>query len=117
LAVWTGAHPVFSRRQRHFSAAHNPNGKARALFKLAAARKIELVSSRYGLEEAARDIALKFLQCVAEFNAIVQELRVTAEPGQAATRLAIAHDLPSNDVPILAAAIGSQALVLGDKRK
>lgn len=101
-----------------FSAAHNPDGNARALFKLAAARKIELVTSRYALEEAARNIALKFPQCIAEFNVVVGGLLLTAEPSQAATRLAVAHNLSSKDVPILAGAIsaGSDALVTGDRR-
>lgn len=101
-----------------FSAAHNPDGNAMALFKLAAARKIELVTSRYALEEAARNIALKFPQCVAEFSVVIGGLLLTAEPSQAATRLAVARGLPSKDVPILASAIsaGSDALVTGDRR-
>jgi len=74
-----------------FSAAHNPEGNASALFKLAGARKIEVVSSRYALEEAARNIALKFPQCVAEFDGVVSGLLLTAEPTQVATRLAEAR--------------------------
>ena len=101
-----------------FSAAHNPDGNARALFKLAAARKIELVSSRYALEEAARNIALKFPQGVTEGDAVVGGLLLTAEPSQVATRFAEASGLPFKDVPILAAAIDARAsvLVTGDRR-
>ena len=101
-----------------FSAAHNPDGNARALFKLAAARKIELVSSRYALEEAARNIALKFPQGVTEGDAVVGGLLLTAEPSQVATRFAEASGLASKDVPILAAAIDARAsvLVTGDRR-
>jgi uncharacterized protein len=101
-----------------FSAAHNPAGNARALFRLAGLRKIELVSSRYALDEAARNIALKYPQCTAELNVLIAGLRITAEPSQAMIQLATANDLPSNDVPILAAAIGARALVLvtGDRR-
>ena len=101
-----------------FSAAHNPDGNARALFKLAAARKIEVVSSCYALEEAARNIALKFPQCVAEFDVVARGLLLTAEPSQVATRFAETSGLPSKDVPILAAAIDArvEALVTGDRR-
>lgn len=101
-----------------FSAAHNPDGNAKALFKLAAARKIELLSSGYALEEAARNIGVKFPQRVAEFNIVVAGLRLTGEPRQAVTQLAMAFELPSKDVPILAAAIsaGSDVLVTGDRR-
>ncbi len=101
-----------------FSAVHNPGGNARALFRLAGARKIEVVSSRYALEEAARNIALKFPQCVAEFEVILAGLLLTAEPSQVATRLAEASGLPFKDVPILAAAVEARAsvLVTGDRR-
>jgi len=41
-----------------FTAAHNPNGNGRALFRLAAEQQLELIVSRYALEEAARNIAV-----------------------------------------------------------
>ena len=101
-----------------FTAAHNADGSGRALFKLAAKRQLELVSSRYALEEAARNIAVKFPECVAEFNSLIGGLRLVAEPGQAEIQLAAACGLPDKDVPILAAAIaaGASALVTGDRR-
>jgi uncharacterized protein len=101
-----------------FTAAHNPDGNSRALFNLAAGQKIELISSRYALEEAARNIAVKFPECVAEFNHVIAGLVLVAEPSQAESQLAAAQNLPSKDVPILAAAIGAGAsiLVTGDRR-
>jgi len=51
-----------------FTAAHNPDGNGRALFRLAAEQQLELVSSRYALEEAARNIAVNFPECVGEFT-------------------------------------------------
>ena len=101
-----------------FTAAHNPNGNGRALFRLAAEHQLELVSSRYALEEAARNIAVKFPECVAEFNRLIAGLLLMAEPGQAEIRLAAARQLPDKDVPILAAAIAARAsaLVTGDRR-
>jgi predicted nucleic acid-binding protein len=101
-----------------FTAAHNPDGNGRALFRLAAEQKLELVSSRYALEEAARNIAVKFPECAAEFNSLIAGLPLVAEPSQAEIRLAAARRLPDKDVPILAAAIASRAsaLVTGDRR-
>jgi predicted nucleic acid-binding protein len=101
-----------------FTAAHNPGGNGRALFRLAAERQLELVSSRYALEEAARNIAVKFPECVGEFNSLIASLRLVAEPSQAEIQVAAARRLPDKDVPILAAAIAARAsaLVTGDRR-
>ena len=101
-----------------FTAAHNPDGNGRALFRLAGAYQLELVSSRYALEEAARNIAVKFPECVAEFNSLVAGLLLVAEPSQAEIQLAAARRLPDKHVPILAAAIAARAsaLVTGDRR-
>jgi predicted nucleic acid-binding protein len=101
-----------------FTAAHNPNGNGRALFRLAAKGRIELVSSRYALEEAARNIAIKFPECVGEFKLLVGGLVLIAEPCPGEIQRAAARGLPDKDVPILAAAIGARvsALVTGDRR-
>jgi len=101
-----------------FTAAHNPNGNGRALFRLAAAQQLELVVSRYALEEAARNIAVKFSECIAEFNSLIPSLLLVAEPSRAEIQLAAARRLPDKDVPILAAAIAARAsaLVTGDRR-
>jgi predicted nucleic acid-binding protein len=101
-----------------FTAAHNPDGNGRALFRLAAQQQLELVSSRYALEEAARNIAVKFPECVAEFNSLIARVLLVGEPSQAEIQLAAARRLPDKDVPILAAAIAARAaaLVTGDRR-
>jgi putative PIN family toxin of toxin-antitoxin system len=101
-----------------FTAAHNPDGNSRALVRLAAQRQLELVSSRYALEEAARNIAVKFPECVTEFNTLISGLLLVAEPSQAEIQLAATRCLPDKDVPILAAAIAARAaaLVTGDRR-
>ena len=101
-----------------FTAAHNPTGNGGALFRLAAGQQLELVVSRYALEEAARNIALKFPECVAEFNSLIPSLLLVAEPSQAEIQLAAARRLPEKDLPILAAAIAARAsaLVTGDRR-
>jgi uncharacterized protein len=101
-----------------FTAAHNPDGNGGALFRLAAEKQLELVSSRYALEEAARNIAVKFPECVAEFNRLIVGLLLVAEPSQTEIQLAVTRRLPDEDVPILAAAIAARAsaLVTGDRR-
>ena len=101
-----------------FTAAHNPDGNAKALFTLAAGQQLELISSRYAVEEAARNIAIKYPECVAQFNSLIATLLLVAEPSQAAIKLAEASRLPDKDVPILAAAISARAsaLVTGDRR-
>ena len=101
-----------------FTAAHNPDGNSRALFRLAAQQQLELVSSRYALEEAARNIAVKFPECVAEFNTLIAGLLLVAEPSQAEIQLAATRSLPDKDVPILAGAMAARAAVLvtGDRR-
>jgi predicted nucleic acid-binding protein len=100
-----------------FTAAHNPVGNARALFRLAADQQLEVVSSRYALEGAARNIAVKFPECVAEFNGLIASLPLVAEASQAEIQLAANCRLPDKDVPILAAAIAARAsaLVTGDR--
>ena len=101
-----------------FSAAHNPEGNSRALFKLAGENWIELVSSRDALEEAARNIAVKFPERIAELASLAAGLALAGEAGQVPHRVAAACGLPDKDVPILAAAIaaGASVLVTGDRR-
>lgn len=101
-----------------FTAAHNFDGNGRALFRLAAAHRLELVSSRYAVEEAARNIALKLPGCVTQFNGLIASLLLVAEPSEAEIQRAAAHGLPYKDRPILAAASRGKAtaLVTGDRR-
>ena len=49
-----------------FTATHNPRGNGQALFTLAAEGRLQLLSSRYAIEEARRNIALKYPECVSE---------------------------------------------------
>jgi predicted nucleic acid-binding protein len=70
------------------------------------------------LEEAARNIAVQFPECVSEFTTLIAGLLLVAEPSQAENQVAAARRLPNEDVPILAAAIAARAsaLVTGDRR-
>ena len=101
-----------------FSAAHNPQGNARALFRLAVTGGIALVASRYAMEEAARNIGLKFPESGPELESLLARLVLTPEPAAAVVSAAANSGLPEKDVPILAAAIAARAdlLVTGDRR-
>ncbi|MGB7989903.1 MAG: PIN domain-containing protein [Candidatus Methylophosphatis roskildensis] len=101
-----------------FSAAHSLQGNANALFRLAGGGTITLVASSYAVEEAVRNIGLKFPQCAAELASLLQRLVLGPEPAPALISAASGFGLPEKDVPILAAAIAARAdiLVTGDRR-
>lgn len=101
-----------------FSAAHNPEGNARALFRLANVADITLMSSSYALDKAIRNIGLKFPECAAELVKLLEQLVLGPEPTAALVSAAIGRGLPDKDAPILAAAIAARAdiLVTGDRR-
>jgi predicted nucleic acid-binding protein len=101
-----------------FSAAHNPQGNARALFRLATTGGITLVASRYAIEEATRNITLKFPKFGPELESLLVQLILVPEPTPAVVSVATNSGLPEKDVPILAAAIAARAdlLVTGDRR-
>ena len=66
-----------------FSAALSPGGNARALFKLAALRGTLLVTSRFAVEEAFRNIAVKTPQHIAEGESLLTDIAEVAEPSAA----------------------------------
>ena len=101
-----------------FSAAHNPNGNAHALFELAAVGRIALVASRYAVDEATRNIALKYPDCAATLESLVERLGHAPEPLAGDLEAAADMGVPAKDAPILGAAIavGADALVTGDRR-
>ena len=101
-----------------FSAAHNPQGNARALFRLATTGGIVLIASRYAIEEATRNIDLKFPESGPALESLLVRLIVVPEPAATVMSVATNSGLPEKDVPILAAAIAARAdlLVTGDRR-
>ena len=101
-----------------FSAAHNPKDNARALFELATVERIGLVASRYAVDEAVRNIALKYPECTATLESLVERLGHAPEPLAADLEAAADIGVPAKDAPILGAAIavGADALVTGDRR-
>ena len=101
-----------------FTAAHNPEGNGSALFRLAAERGYDVISSQYAIDEASRNIAVKYPECMAELAGLVASLTPVAEPSADAISRALAYNVPQKHLPILAAAIASEAnvLVTGDRR-
>ena len=100
-----------------FTAAHRPAGKAAFLLQAWAPRAAapwELLSSAYALEEARRNLAVKFPDALARWPAILAGVRVVTQPARAPHPLA----LPDKDQPIWAAAQAAAAthLLTGDLR-
>jgi len=101
-----------------FSAAHNPQGNARALFALAYTGLVDLDSSAFACDEAARNIAVKFPELRQSLADLLEQVRRVREPPARIVARAMTLGLPNKDAPILAAAVAAEvdALVTGDKR-
>ena len=95
-----------------FTAAHNPTGKAALIIDLGTRRHWEVVSCSYAIEEARRNISIKFPDCLKRFETLIpMVVRVPSRSGQMCPAL-----LPEKDRPILEAAIHCKAthLLTGD---
>lgn len=101
-----------------FSAAHNPSGNSRALFALADLTQSQLVSSAFAVEEATRNLRLKYPDAESALAIPIPKLELATASDSRAIATASAHDLPPKDIPILAGAIAAttQVLVTGDQR-
>lgn len=97
-----------------FTAAHNPNGKAALVIELGQARLWQLATSAYALEEARRNLALKFPDRLAQLEALAHGLRLSSDGADAACPAGLAD----KDCPIYRAAHACRADVLltGDLR-
>jgi predicted nucleic acid-binding protein len=99
------------------AAAHWPQGRARALFQLAAAGRCRLITSAHTILEARRNLVLKSPQGAAALDALLESLEKVAEAGPRMVESAAGHGLQNSDAPILAAAVaaGADFLVTGDR--
>ncbi len=95
-----------------FTAAHNPNGKAAFLFDALTAGHCELISSRFAIEEARRNIAAKYAQCLERLDELIEKVTEVPQPAPQKTLI----DLPEKDQPIFLAAQAARAthLLTGD---
>ena len=100
-----------------FSAAHNPDGRARGLFILARRGRCILLTSPHALEKVRRNIQLKYPARSTDLDALIRELSVVAEATAVNVAWAMDQSLVLKDAPILAAAVQAQAelLVTGDR--
>jgi predicted nucleic acid-binding protein len=95
-----------------FTAAHNPSGKAALIIDLGVQGNWEIVSSSYAIEEARRNISIKFPDYLERFETLISA--ITKVPSSSG--LSCPVPLPEKDRPILEAAIQCQAthLLTGD---
>lgn len=95
-----------------FTAAHNPNGKAAFLLDELSSGHWELISSRFATEEARRNIAAKYAQCLGRLEELIEKVTEVPQPAPQNTLI----DLPEKDQPIFLAAQAAQAthLLTGD---
>ena len=66
-----------------FTAAHNPKGKAALVMELGQAGIWQLATSAYALEEARRNLALKYPDCLERLEALAQGLRMSPDATEA----------------------------------
>jgi len=97
-----------------FTAAHNPKGEAALVIELGQAGLWQLVTSAYALEEARRNLALKFPDGLKRLEALAQGLRKSPDAAGADCPAG----LPDKDCPIYRAAHACRAdiLLTGDVR-
>ncbi|MBI5420623.1 MAG: PIN domain-containing protein [Deltaproteobacteria bacterium] len=97
-----------------FTAAHNPKGKAAFLFELGGEGYWELYTSAYAAEEARRNIALKFPDCLGRLEKLNSGLTIVPSGTGRSSPL----HLPEKDRPVFEAAVRCRAthLLTGDRK-
>jgi predicted nucleic acid-binding protein len=100
-----------------FTAAHNPGGRSAALFQLTRAGLCTLVTSPHALEEARRNLRLKYPSAANALEELVAVTSVEPEASSNGVAWALERGLPLKDAPILAAAAQAHCdvLVTGDR--
>jgi predicted nucleic acid-binding protein len=100
-----------------FTAAHNPEGRAAAIGALGRAGRCTLVTSPHAVEEARRNLRLKYPSAAGALEALVAASRVEPEASSKGVEWALEQGLPPKDAPILAAAAQARCdlLVTGDR--
>ena len=101
-----------------FTAAHNEKGISRGLFLLAERGMCSLVTSAYAVDEAQRNIALKYPALRSVLDTLLDVLTIVREPQPSTVATMANLPLADKDAPILAAAVECRAdcLVTGDRR-
>jgi predicted nucleic acid-binding protein len=95
-----------------FTAAHNPSGKAALIIDLGEKGNWEIISCSYAIEEARRNISIKFPDYLKRFESLMTTvIKVPSRSGRNCPAI-----LPEKDRPILETAIQCKAshLLTGD---
>ena len=100
-----------------FTAAYSPEGVSRALFGFARAGRCTLLTSRFALDEAGRNLAVKAPRQMPELTGLLDGLEVVEEAPLALVGRARAAPIVEKDAPILAAAwfCSAELLITGDR--
>lgn len=100
-----------------FTAAISPDGVSASLFALQSSGSCVLLASHFVVDEAMRNVRLKYPEHAGAFSDVVNHLLINPEPSKASVKRASSL-LPAKDAPVLAAAVASRAhvLVTGDRR-
>jgi len=100
-----------------FTAAHNPEGRSAALFRLARAGRCSLHTSPHALEEARRNLRVKRPEAVALLESLLEWVSLRPQAPATLVEWALGQGLPLKDAPILASAVEARAhiLVTGDR--
>lgn len=95
-----------------FTAAHNPSGKAALIIDLGSQKYWEVVSCSFAIDEARRNIIIKFPGCLERLDSLL--INVKKVPSESGRMCPI--PLPQKDRPVLEAAIRCKAthLLTGD---
>jgi len=101
-----------------FSSAQSAEGRARGLFSLAEKKLCTLATSEHAINEARRNLMMKYPSAVAALEKLLDQVERVPEGGPGLVAWAERHGLPENDAPILAAAASANTdfLVTGDRR-
>ena len=107
-------HRLFLDANVLFTATHNHEGKAAYLIDALNLKRWQPLSSAYAIEEARRNIAVKYPKCAARLVALVDRLVEAGQPAPVRTTIS----LPEKDQPIYLAALSARAtnLLTGDHR-
>ena len=97
-----------------FTAAHNPSGKAALIVELGAQGHWQTPTSTLAVEEARRNLDIKFAACLTRLESILSKVRVVSSVSGPACPI----DLPEKDRPIFLTAVKCWAthLLTGDVR-
>lgn len=100
-----------------FTAAISPDGASRALFTLAGSGMCALLGSRFAVDEAQRNVALKRPASSGDLAVLIVQILLVPEAEAGIVSWA-GTLVPPKDAPILAAAVQCSAdvLVTGDRR-